>query len=510
MSLPHPDPQPSDAVLVTRARAGDDAALGALVRRHQGVARAVACSVLGHSTDADDVVQDAFVRAHRNLDLLADPARFAGWLSRIVFGVAIDRLRAARTERRLIAPGAPPADLPDGALGPHERVEREELAASVLAAVRALPDRYRVPLTLYHLDGVSIVRIAESLGVPAGTARSLVTRARSRLRQTLAPATVSDDVFAERAEPRFLHVLNGDSVRVTLERSDVPGTFAVWADVLHDGPVPPFDVGEARWREIRADYHSAEPDVGLSREESVRMAERWDAQLATAPEHDETVLWLEHDLFDQLLLIRHLAWFSEQRKPPVALGLICIGAWPGMPDFKGLGELGPAELASLLGTRQRVTQRQLALGRRAWRAFTGPDHLTVACPVQQMRLDDVATVALDRFADGGPSRRRAIVENAPPGHRIDANFYIADWSFVGRLRLLAAEPRPLIRLTEGRERWYEGGVAELTDDGRAVLAGRADAVRLRGIDTWWGGVHLVGSEAAWRWDTEREHIVSDG
>ena len=342
---------------------------------------------------------------------------------------------------------------------------------------------------------------------------------------------MTDDPFAERPAPRFLHVLNGDSVRGTLEGSDVPGTLAVWADVLHDGPVPPFDVGEARWREIRADFHGSGDD-GITRDEALRIGERWDALLATAPEHDETVIWLEHDLFDQLLLIRHLAWFSERpaAAPPVRLQLICIGAWPGMPDFKGLGELGAAELASLLGTRQRVTERQLALGRRAWRAFTGTDPRAVERFVDEEDTSSLPFLAaalrrnleeLPATRDGLARTDRQILALVDGGvtalgalfrrlHAMETNFYIGDRSFLDRLRALAAEPRPLIRLALGTPRWFDGGTAELTDDGRAVLAGRADAVALRGIDVWWGGAHLAGHDVAWRWDPEAGRVVASG
>jgi hypothetical protein len=60
----------------------------------------------------------------------------------------------------------------------------------------------------------------------------------------------------------------------------------------------------------------------------------------------------------------------------------------------------------------------------------------------------------------------------------------------------------------GTEHPFVGGGVALTDEGRDVLAGRVDAVRLRGIDEWLGGAHLVGAEAAWRWDAERGRIVA--
>jgi RNA polymerase sigma factor (sigma-70 family) len=518
----------SDALLVARARAGDDDAFGALVRRHERAARAVARSLVGDADEAEDLAQQAFVRAHRNLDLLADPARFGAWLSRIVFGVSVDWLRAFKTD--LWHTPAELPDLPAPGTDGLERLEREELAARVLAAVHALPERYRVPLSLFHLEGLSQARVAETLGVPAGTVRSLVTRARQRLHALLAPDldmpdTAPGDVFDERATPRLLHILNGDCTRELLERTDVPGTFAVWAHALHDGPVPSFDLGDAEWRAVRDRW--ADRAGWGSEQEADDMAARWDRAVARYPEFDEAVIWLEHDLFDQLLLIRHLAWFAERPMGDTRLALICVGEWPGMPEFKGLGELAPAELASLLGTRQRVTQRQLELGRRAWRAFTAPDPRALDRLVAEEDTSalEFLAPALRRFledypwVDDGLSRTdRQLLRTIAAGvtdvgalwraqHRLESHYFITDLTLIGRLRELAGAPHPLIVLDEGGERWWERGRVALADAGRAVLDGGADAVALNGIDRWYGGVRLEGTAPAWRWHGERGRIV---
>jgi RNA polymerase sigma factor (sigma-70 family) len=523
-------PAPPDADLVARTRLGDDRAFAALVDRHSARARAIARSIVGDADEAEDRVQDAFVRASRNLDLLADPARFAAWLGRIVVGVSIDWLRARRMERRHVAAGdAAIVSVPDERADAQARLEHEELAGRVLDAVHALPERYRVPLSLYHLDGLSHARIADALGIPPGTVRSLVTRARERLRAELLPLTdvtdaMSDDPFAERATPRLLHILNGDSVRMTLERSDVPGDHAVWADALHDGRVPPFDVGADRWRGIRADFIAS---AGwATHDEAVATYARWDAGVARAPEYDEAVIWLEHDLFDQLLLIRHLAWFAERPGDEAArttLSLVCIGEWPGMPDFKGLGELAPAELASLLGTRQRVTQRQLALGRRAWRAFTGDDPRAIE---RFLAEEDVSPLpflagALRRLleelpaADDGLARTdRQLLSLVAGGetdplavwtslHRMETQYYVADASYLRRLERLAEGPAPLLRVTLGDPRWSEGGALALTPAGRDTLAGRGP-LRPPTPHDWIGGARLADG---WRWDRLRGAVV---
>jgi len=293
----------------------------------------------------------------------------------------LDPHQASRDNPRGMVP-EPVTDDPS----PLERLERVEVAQRVMAAMDRLPARYRVPLALYHIDGLSHAKVARTLGVPEGTVRSLVARARRKLSRVLSNAPeVRDMADASRAirdamdvlddepstTPRLLHVLNGDSVRMTLEHSDVPGAFAPYADILHEGPVPRAS-GSAAWRETRARF-LVEGGYGTYAE-ALRTYEQWDASLAAFADYDEVVLWFEHDLFDQLLLLRHLDWFSHRDLGTTTLSLICIGEFPGFDDFHGLGELDADPLASLLGTRQRVSAGQLALGRRGWQAFTASVH----------------------------------------------------------------------------------------------------------------------------------------
>src|SRR6185369_11662679 len=81
------------------------------------------------------------------------------------------------------------------------------------------------------------------------------------------------------------------------------------------------------------------------------------------------ILWFEHDLFDQLALMQLLTWVRDRLPRTKPVTLVCIGSFPGHPEFKGLGELTPDELASLLEARQRLSEPQYALAEHAWRAF---------------------------------------------------------------------------------------------------------------------------------------------
>jgi RNA polymerase sigma factor (sigma-70 family) len=548
----------SDAELVAEARRAEGAAgdaFGELVRRYQRMVYALALSLV-RASDADDVAQDAFLRAFRNLDLLADPARFGVWLRRITFGVAIDHVRADRARNGSVvtagegeASGDPLVEVPDPTPSPLDRVEQREVVGSVLAALERMPARYRVPLTLYHIDGLTHAKVARALGVPEGTVRSLVARARQKLARLLAhapeaqdmtdnsfPLRSSADVLNDSAaeSPRFLHVLNGDAVRVTLEHSDVPGAFAVYAEVLHEGPVLP-DSGTRAWREARSRYLSARDYLPYA--DALRNLEAWDGKLEAFGDYDEVVLWFEHDLFDQLLLVRHLDWFSRRPLGRTALSLICIGEFPGFEPFHGLGQLNPEQLTSLLGTREPVSAAQLALGARAWRAFTASDPLELDALARtgDTRVLAFLAGALQRFLEeypalstGLPRTERQILEllAAEPMtpkrlfvamQRLEERVFMGDTTFWMRVLDVASGPTPLVSLdVEPLDDDPSGGLAlpngtvSITDAGRAVLAGAADWVRLNGFDRWLGGVHLSaapGGDVQWRYDRESTALV---
>jgi hypothetical protein len=314
----------------------------------------------------------------------------------------------------------------------------------------------------------------------------------------------------QRLTPRTLHILNGDATAGLLRQGGVPGTLAVWADALHDGPVPPVALGSEAWREVRARF-IAEQGWASPADARHTLAE-WDRGIERFREFDEAVIWCEHDLFDQLLLARHLAWFADRERGATALSLICIGAYPGRPAFKGLGELEPAELAALLPGRRPVSRPQLELGRRAWAAFTSPDPRAIERLVAEEDTTPLPFLAgaLRRHLEEFPSVRNGLSRTEqqilelvaggtarlsklfPAVHERESAFYIADASFLGRLRRLAGGAHALLR--------RDDGAVAITDAGRLVLEGRDDWVRLNGIDVWLGGVHLAGREAAWRWD----------
>ena len=116
-----------DGALVVRARAGEAAAFAELVARHQGATRALGRAIVGDWAEAEDLSQEAFLRAFRNLDLLADPEKFAPWLRRVMFGVCIDWVRAFRPQLfrfETAADEAATLDAPSAEPSPLEHAEQ--------------------------------------------------------------------------------------------------------------------------------------------------------------------------------------------------------------------------------------------------------------------------------------------------------------------------------------------------------------------------------------------------
>ena len=168
--------------LVIKARHGDLAAYGDIVRRFQDMAYGCGYAVLGDFHLAEDVAQEAFVEAYRTLGQLRQPAAFPGWFRRIVFKHC-DRI-ARRKQVRTTALDAA-AVTPTTELGPAEATEKREMQETVLAAIRALPEHQRMTTTLFYINGYSQKDIAEFLEVPVTTVKKRLHDARGRLKERM-------------------------------------------------------------------------------------------------------------------------------------------------------------------------------------------------------------------------------------------------------------------------------------------------------------------------------------
>lgn len=317
-----------------------------------------------------------------------------------------------------------------------------------------------------------------------------------------------------------LHIRCGDDILAKLKEAGLPGEMIRWADALCQGPTPA-GLNEYEWRRVRAQH--AKNFGGIPYDEAMEFLRKQDDNLLRFRHHDEIVLWFEHDMFDQVILIYLLDWFARQDVGHRRLLLIC-------PN-QHLGFMGPEQLAQLYPTRQQVTARQIDLSRRAWQAFcaTDPSKIetllsedTSALPFLRQALirhlqefpfvhnglNQTEQNALDAIASGITEPKQLFQEI----QRREESAWLGDSMFWPYLEQMAIGTDALLKI-EGAGPWVNKPTEPstrfiyLTEQGRRVLHGEEDWVGLKGLDRWLGGVHLQGQRVMWRWDSSQQALI---
>jgi RNA polymerase sigma-70 factor, ECF subfamily len=144
----------------------------------------VAHGVLRNTADAEDVAQEALLRAYKSFDRLRDHNRFRGWLVRISFRLALDRLRSAKRREQRDTLWAKPAHLA-APLSAEDIAASNQFQAHLDRALEELPEKLRLVLLLSAIDGYTIEEIASTLRVPLGTVKSRIFIARKKLAEKL-------------------------------------------------------------------------------------------------------------------------------------------------------------------------------------------------------------------------------------------------------------------------------------------------------------------------------------
>src|ERR1700691_1003042 len=175
----------SDGTYVTRARSGDSDAFRVLVERHSRSVFRLAFRMTGNEQDAEDMVQETFLRAFKQLHRFDGRASFGTWLYRIASNCSLDLIRARRVrgERQ---PGLDTAASPDPS--PERLTRSKQLAGMLDRALEQLTEAERTAFLLRHYEGCNIEQIAKVLGVGNSAAKHSVFRAVQKLRGALEPA----------------------------------------------------------------------------------------------------------------------------------------------------------------------------------------------------------------------------------------------------------------------------------------------------------------------------------
>lgn len=176
------EPVPVD--LIRAALRGDEEAFEEVIRLYSRRLYVVAYGILQNAAEAEDVVQDSFLAAHKNRWRLRDPAKFPAWLFMVARNKARDLLRKRGRQAAHSAEESPEADLVDTNISaPSEGLESKEKEQLIRLLLASLPEQWRAAITLRYLEGLDHPEIEEELGLSNGALRGVLGRAMGRLRK---------------------------------------------------------------------------------------------------------------------------------------------------------------------------------------------------------------------------------------------------------------------------------------------------------------------------------------
>ncbi|WP_263360125.1 sigma-70 family RNA polymerase sigma factor [Acidicapsa ligni] len=184
--------QHPDVALVDSARGGDVHAFETLVNKYDRQIFRIAQHITQNREDAQDVVQDAFLKAYEKLDQFQGNSKFYTWLVRIAVNESLMRLRKRRTGKMVSIDedietdeGSVPRDLADWSPNPEQNYGQAELAEILRKTIQGLPHGFRIVFVLRDVDGLSTEETAETLGLSVPAVKSRLLRARLQLRERL-------------------------------------------------------------------------------------------------------------------------------------------------------------------------------------------------------------------------------------------------------------------------------------------------------------------------------------
>jgi hypothetical protein len=311
---------------------------------------------------------------------------------------------------------------------------------------------------------------------------------------------------------RIVHVCNGDSTADKLSLADLPGEIRVWADALDQGPVQ--NVPDDEHYKQRAEFWQSR---GVKDARTQLAA--WDRDVDEAAGAEELILWFEHDLFDQLALVRLLSRLAR-RGLPAQLTQVSIDRHPEVPNFLGLGQLKPEQLAELWPRRTPFSRDAIDEAITAWIAITSHDPRALPFLARRIKAMPFLAGAIERHLEEFPDHQSGLsrterqllaavargVANGPElmaaVQAIDPRYPITDGQLLHTLGTLAK-----CGYIEGARDDFKATNVAITGAGREVLAGASDRVADHGIDEWRGGVHLQGKGPIWRWDSPQKKLI---
>jgi hypothetical protein len=312
---------------------------------------------------------------------------------------------------------------------------------------------------------------------------------------------------------RALHIVDGESCAGTLRVSGLAKGKDIlsWRDALYAGPVPA-DLTLRSLSRARSRF--------WTNGRKANELDKRDAHLKRYKNYEHIALWFGPDcVLCQLSLMQLLSWFREQKFSPEQLSWVALHG----------GELRPDQMAGAHASRRPITAAQMRLAERVWRAFRQPSPKPLARLLETdldaiFRLRNVVRRILQEY----PSKRNGLsrleglllreiqkrngVRAAEAVGTVLRKETVGDTLLFDTLENFVTASRPLLEVSELSDskpnKYHYGSILKLTAAGERVLSGRADAVKINGIDRWIGGVHLKGTRVRWRWNPRLRTIVA--
>lgn len=193
-----------DRILIARCLKGDERAFGELLGKYRTSVFSICMRMVRNRSAAEDIAQEVFVKIFSALDRYDPTYPFASWLRRITSNLCIDHLR--REKDRALSLDQPLGgedddlliQVPSKTAGPDRELESRETMAMLEDAIARLPEHYRIIVILRHQEELSYEEISETLGIPLGTVKARIHRARNMIMERVRNAGYFDDNGGER------------------------------------------------------------------------------------------------------------------------------------------------------------------------------------------------------------------------------------------------------------------------------------------------------------------------
>lgn len=335
----------------------------------------------------------------------------------------------------------------------------------------------------------------------------------------------------------YLHITNGDGAAGQLLASSIEGDVLPWQDTMHDGPFPQgLNLDEVS--KIRARYLAG---PGFAYEDVVRDFNLRNERIKAADKYDKVILWFEHDLLDQLQILQILDWFYTTEFDIDKLSMICIDRFKGVDNFRGLGQLSPQQISSLIDIDRPLLVNQLKLASQGWAAFRNPDPQELLAFLEE-KLDALPFLgaSLLRHLEEYPWQRdglnrserqilQLVAENVSTPEKLfqesmncETVFFMGDWNLFSHVATLANAELPLLVTETGNPFIYPRDLLvgslvgdktaftaqklSLTKAGENVLNGSLHARDVLKRDFHLGGVHIQSDDPMWRWNDQLQTL----